>query len=130
MLSLAAALAACASNSRNTDSIQPGGSASRSEGGRRGGGGRADEQLLRNISLSDDQRQRIDAIRSRYRAQMEQSRQQSGGDRSAMREAMQQEQTEIRNVLTPDQQRQFDQNVADMRNRMQQGGGRGGPPQE
>jgi Spy/CpxP family protein refolding chaperone len=93
------------------------------------------EMLFRDITLSADQRQRIDAIQTRYRTQMEQARQQqSGGDRSAMRDqmrqSMEQQQREIRDVLTPDQQRQFDQNVANIRAQMQQGGGRGAPPQQ
>jgi Spy/CpxP family protein refolding chaperone len=103
-------------------------------GGPRGRGGRADEMLLRGITLSTDQQQRIDTIRTRYRAQMDQMRQQSSGDRTAMRDQMrttlEREQAEMRAVLTDDQARQFDQNVAEMRARTQQGGRRGGgqPP--
>jgi Spy/CpxP family protein refolding chaperone len=42
---------------------------------------------------------------------------------------MEKQQAEIRAVLTPDQQRQFDQNAAEARDRMERGGGRpGGVP--
>jgi Spy/CpxP family protein refolding chaperone len=138
VLTLAALLAACSHNSARS-TIEPGGpNASVADGrdGRRGGpggpggAGRADQALLRGITLSADQQQRVDSIRTRYRAQMDQMRQQQTGDRDAartqMRATMEKQQAEIRAVLTPDQQTQFDQNVAEMRNRMQQGGGRPG----
>ena len=118
-----AALAACQHNSPNS-TMYPGSASASTAGdgnGRRGPGGRGDEMLLRGITLSSDQQQRVDAIRSRYRAQMEQMRQQSGGDRTAMRDqmrsTMEKQMAEIRAVLTDDQQRQFDQNVAEMRSR-------------
>jgi periplasmic protein CpxP/Spy len=141
LLSLAALLAACSHNTTTAGStIEPGapnatvaeGREGRGRGGPGGPGGfgRADQALLRGITLSADQQQRIDSIRTRYRTQMEQMRQQQGGDRDAMRTQMRatmdKQQAEIRAVLTPDQQTQFDQNVAEMRNRMQQGGGRPG----
>lgn len=144
VLSLAVLIAACSHNTSTAGStIEPGApTTSVSDAGRDGrgmgrggpGGARADQALFRNISLSADQQQRIDTIRSRYRAQMEQMRQQSGGDRDAMRgqmrTMMEKQQAEIREVLTPDQQRQFDQNVADMRARIERGGARpgGAPP--
>jgi protein CpxP len=142
VLTLTALLAACSHNSAPS-TIEPGRpNASVADGrdGRRGGpggpggAGRMDQALLRGITLSADQQQRVDSIRTRYRAQMEQMRQQQSGDRDAaraqMRSTMEKQQAEIRAVLTPDQQTQFDQNVAEMRNRMQQGGGRpgGAPP--
>jgi protein CpxP len=142
VLSLAALLAACSHNSTTAGStMEPGAQRAtvadgRGPGGRGGpGGGRADQALLRGITLSADQQQRVDSIRTRYRAQAEQMRQQGGtADRDAMRTqmrtSMERQQAEIRAVLTPDQQTQFDQNVAELRNRMQQGGGRpgGAPP--
>lgn len=144
VLSLAVLIAACSHNTSTAGStIEPGASnTSVADAGRDGrgmgrggpGGARAEQALLRNITLSADQQQRVDSIRARYRTQMEQMRQQSGGDRDAMRgqmrTTMEKQQAEIRDVLTPDQQRQFDQNVADMRSRMERGGGRpgGAPP--
>jgi Spy/CpxP family protein refolding chaperone len=134
VLSFAALIAACSTNSPpESSTIQPGGpNASTADAGRDGRGrggpggpggfGRADQALLRNITLSADQQQRIDTIRTRYRTQMEQLRGQNSGDRDAnrtqMRTIMEKQQAEIRDVLTADQQRVFDQNVADMRSRM------------
>ena len=141
VLSLAVLIAACSHNTSTPGStIEPGAPSASAAGDGRGpgrggpGGFRGDQALLRDITLSADQQQRVDSIRSRYRTQMEQMRQQSGGDRDAMRgqmrPMMEKQQAEIRAVLTPDQQRQFDQNVADMRARMERGGGRpgGAPP--
>jgi Spy/CpxP family protein refolding chaperone len=136
VLSLAALLAACSHNSPGGSTIEPGApNASVADGrgrggsGGPGGSGRAEQALLRGITLSADQQQRVDAIRARYRSQMEQARQGSGGDRTQMRTMMEKQQAEIRAVLTPDQQVQFDQNAADAR--AQRGGGRpGGAPPE
>ena len=143
VLSLAALLAACSHNSTTAGStIEPGtanasvadGRDGRGPGGRGGRDfGRADQMLFRGITLSADQQRRVDSIRTTYRAQMDQMRQQqSGGDRDAarsqMRTMMERQQADIRAVLTPDQQTQFDQNVAEMRNRMQQGGRPGAGP--
>ena len=115
-LSLAALLAACSHNSTTARStIEPGApNASVADGrdgrgpGGRGGFGRADQALLRGITLSADQQQRIDSIRTRYREQADQMRQQGGtADRDAMRAqmrtTMEKQQAEIRAVLTTDQ---------------------------
>lgn len=130
VIAIAALLGGCSHNSTNVDPGSPRASRSgedRGQGGRGGAGGQREEMLMRGITLSSDQQQRIDAIRASYRTQMEQAREQAGGDRSAMRERMapmmEKQQTEIRNVLTAEQQAQFDRNVAEMRSRMQQGGG-------
>ena len=136
VLSFAALIAACSTNSPpQSSTIQPGSpNASTADAGRDGRGrggpggpggiGRADQALLRNITLSADQQQRVDTIRARYRTQMEQMRGQNSGDRDAnrsqMRTMMEKQQAEIRDVLTPDQQRVYDQNVADLRARMGQ----------
>lgn len=149
ILSLAALFAACSHNSTAGPTIEPGAPNASVAGGRDGrerggpggpggppgprGFGRAEQALLRGITLGTDQQQRVDSIRARYRAQAEQMRQEGGGgDRDAMRAQMrtqmEKQQAEIRAVLTPDQQAQFDQNVAEMRSRMQQGGRPGGAP--
>jgi Spy/CpxP family protein refolding chaperone len=145
LLALAAGLAACTHNSSSAATTiepapsstnrapegpgAPGGPAAR---GGRGGFGAAQEMLLRGITLSADQQQRVDSIRASYRTQMEASRNQSSGDREAMRgqmrTMMEKQQADIRAVLTADQQAQFDRNVAEIRSRMEQGrGGRPGP---
>jgi periplasmic protein CpxP/Spy len=91
----------------------------------RGGHGNA---LFRGIQLSDQQKQQLDTIRSRYRDQMRAMRDSSGGDRQAMRgkmrDLMQRQSADVRAILTPDQQKVYDQNVAQMRERMREGGGR------
>lgn len=141
VLTLAALLAACSHNSPPADTtIAPGGpNASTADAGRGGPGGRGAgrgdqaQALFRGITLSADQQQRIDTIRTRYRTQMEQMR--NSGDRDAMRSQMrplmEKQQAELRAVLTPDQQQQFDQNAAEVRTRMERGGGRpaGAPPE-
>ena len=139
VLSLAA-IAACSTNTPPSSTTISAGAPSastapadgardaRGPGGR--GAGRGDQAMLRGITLSADQQQRIDSIRTSYRTQMEQLR--GSGDRDAMRAQMrplmEKQQAEIRAVLTPDQQRQFDQNAAEMRSRMEQGGRPGGTP--
>lgn len=116
-------------------------------GPRRGGMERADRALFRGIDLSSAQKARLDSIRSKYRSESKSMRDQMGpavkdmraarqsGDSakirearasmSASREKMQalhkQEVSEIRGVLTPEQQTTFDKNVSQMQNRMQQG---------
>jgi Spy/CpxP family protein refolding chaperone len=131
VLTIAALLAACSHNNNSAGSMAPGSPNSTVAEGRggpggRGGAGRADQMLLRGITLSADQQQRVDTIRARYRGQMDQMRQQGSGDREAnrtqMRTMMEKQAADIRAVLTPDQQTVYDQNMAEMRSRMQQGG--------
>jgi periplasmic protein CpxP/Spy len=94
-----------------------------------GGGGRMMAALFNGIALTDAERKSIDSIRTAYQPQMQQAR--SSGDRSQMRDLMQKQTADFRNVLTPDQQTAFDKNVAAMQARMQgtRGGGGGGNPQ-
>jgi protein CpxP len=141
VLSIAALLAACSTNTPPSGSTVSAGSPSASTApidgnrdgrgpGGRGGFGRGDQAMLRGITLSADQQQRVDSIRTSYRTQMEKMR--TSGDREAMRAQMrplmEKQQADIRAVLTADQQRQFDQNAAEMRSRMEQGGRPGGAP--
>ncbi|MDB4884861.1 MAG: protein of unknown function Spy-related protein [Gemmatimonadetes bacterium] len=136
VIAMAALLGACSSNSSNNPepgTVRPSragadrGPDANGRGGP-GGAGQREDMALRGITLTSEQQQRVDAIRANYRTQMEQARQQAGTDRAAMRQAMQpmmeKQQAEIRNVLTTEQQAQFDRNVAEMRARQQQGGGR------
>jgi Spy/CpxP family protein refolding chaperone len=136
VIAVAALLGACSSNSTNMpepgtpstsrtgDQAGPGRGGRGGNGGGPGGGARMEEMLLRGITLSADQQQRIESIRANYRTQMEQTRQSGNTDRTAMRTMMEKQQADIRAVLTTDQQSQFDKNVAEMRARQQQGGGR------
>lgn len=100
-------------------------------GGRRGGPGgmRGDGMMMRNITLTDAQRTQVDSIRARYREQMRSlDPRNNADDRTKMMDLMTRQSAEVRAVLTPDQQTVYDQNMADMRSRMQQRGDRNGPP--
>ena len=118
-------------------------------GGRRGG---PMQMLMQGITLSDAQRTRVDSLMTASRARMQAMRgmTQGGGSdaspggprpdsatRAARRQEMEAQRTALRNILTPDQQKTFDANVARMREMMQQrmggaggmgaGGGNAGP---
>ena len=84
------------------------------------------ERMLEGLNLTKDQRDQINVIRDRYKLQADSMR--MGGaahdstSRSAFRSLMMQEMHEIRGVLTPDQQKQFDDRMAQMRERRRQHG--------
>lgn len=87
-------------------------------GGR--GGARMMETLFKGIELTDVQKTQIDSIQAAYRAKMPARTPGQAPDpsaRTAMRETMQKETADLRQVLTPDQQKVFDKNVEEMRNR-------------
>jgi Spy/CpxP family protein refolding chaperone len=84
---------------------------------------------LNGITLTADQQTQVTAIRERHRSEMQAlNPRENPDDRAKMMQNMQAQMAEIRAVLTADQQTQFDKNVAEMRDRMQQRGGPGGPP--
>jgi len=153
LLTAAALLGACASSNTNAGTMEPttvsttsstttstsSTSTERRDGreGREGRRGmmdpmRMEQAMLRDITLSADQKAKLDSLHAMHQAEMDRMRA-SGDtmpimDRDHMRMMMQQHASEVRAILTPDQQAIFDRNVADMRNRMQQGGRRGNPP--
>ena len=92
-------------------------------------GGARGDRMLEGLNLTKDQRDQITVIRDRYKLQADSMR--MGGaahdstSRSAFRSLMMQEMREIRGVLTPDQQKQFDDRMAQMRERRRQHGQRG-----
>ena len=93
-----------------------------------GRGNRMTEMLLRGITLGAAQQKQVDSVAAAYRAQMPAftpGTPPSPEDRAKRRELMQKQQADIRALLTADQQKTFDANVAEMRARMRQ---RGGPP--
>ncbi|HEY2896784.1 MAG TPA: Spy/CpxP family protein refolding chaperone [Gemmatimonadaceae bacterium] len=87
------------------------------------------DRMLEGLNLTKDQRDQINVIRDRYKLQADSMR--MGGaahdstSRSAFRSLMMQEMHEIRGVLTPDQQKQFDDKMAQMRERRRENGQRG-----
>lgn len=94
-------------------------------GGGQGHGGGMMQMLLNGITLTDSQQTQVKAIEDKYAPQMQEFRQkmrdarQSGtpmdsSSMAAMRDLNQKERTEIRAVLTPDQQAKFDENVKNM----------------
>lgn len=91
-----------------------------------GGGGfgqRRMQRLLQGITLTAAQQTQVDSITAMYRAQMPAFTPGTPPDsatRQKMRELMGNEDEEIRALLTPDQQKVWDTNVTEMRNRMQQ----------
>jgi Spy/CpxP family protein refolding chaperone len=84
--------------------------------------------LFRGITLTDAQQAQVKTIQEKYRPQFQTLREEmrSGRDsagpipetRARMQQLMQAQQQELRGVLTADQQRTFDANVKDMRERM------------
>ena len=91
--------------------------------------------MLKDLNLSRDQQAQVRLIRDRYRLEADSLR--LGGaahdstSRAAFHSVMMQQMTEIRAVLTPDQQKQFDDKMAKMRERRAKHDGRAwhkGPP--
>jgi Spy/CpxP family protein refolding chaperone len=102
------------------------------QGGGMGGMARQNEMLYKGITLTDAQKAKIDSIQAAGRATM-QGMMQSGADMATMREQMmamrQAQNAAIRNVLTAEQQTQFDKNLAEMpQGPGGMGGGRRPPP--
>ncbi len=77
--------------------------------------------LLKGITLSADQKAQIKAIHDRYRASMDSAHRANGQnkpDRMQMQQRMQAQWSELRNVLTADQQKIFDENMKQRAERM------------
>ena len=79
---------------------------------------RTSDRMLQGITLSTAQADSVKAIDARYATDMTAIFQAGAGDRAAMREKMlplrAKQRTDIRALLTADQQAVFDKNVADM----------------
>jgi hypothetical protein len=91
---------------------------------------RMDAMLFNGITLSADQQSRIDSIRLRHRAGAQNlDPRNNADDRQKMMQSMQAQTSEIRAVLTSEQQTVFDRNVQEMRDRRAQRGG-DGPPRD
>lgn len=89
------------------------------QGGRRGGGRGGVGMLLRGIEGVDTAK--VNAIAAKYGPDMMAARQ--AGDTAKAAELRKKEFDEIKALLTPEQQKQFDENVANM-GRGRRGGGR------
>jgi len=105
------------------DSGSDSGKARQHQGPQGGPRGDMSAPLLKGITLTDDQHKKVDAINADIQKQI----QDAAGDRTKMRGIMEARVTKIREVLTEDQQKTFDQNVKDMRSRYQGKGGPGAP---
>jgi Spy/CpxP family protein refolding chaperone len=134
-MALAGALmlaAACAQKPATAQTTTPSPQVSTQQDGseRRGRrGGDRSQALFNGITLTADQQTQVTTIRERHRSEMQAlNPRENPDDRAKMMQNMQTQLAEIRAILTPDQQTQFDKNVAEMRDRMQQRGGPGGPP--
>ena len=95
----------------------------------RGGGNRV-TALLQGITLTAEQQAKIDTIGQKANAAMQAVRADTAlgeGRRAKIMELMNKQTEDVKCLLTADQQRVFDKNLADMQARIQQGGGR--PPQ-
>jgi Spy/CpxP family protein refolding chaperone len=80
-------------------------------------------RLMQGITLTPEQQTKVDSITTRYSAQMPvftPGVMPDSATRAKMRDLNEHQDAEIRTVLTPDQQKVFDANVAQMRARMQQ----------
>jgi Spy/CpxP family protein refolding chaperone len=93
--------------------------------GRRGGPGGGMGALLRGITLTDAQKAKLAELRKADRAQANgqangqgnANRGQVKRDRAQMQKVREQRFAEVRSILTPDQQKQFDANVAQLKSR-------------
>jgi Spy/CpxP family protein refolding chaperone len=91
-----------------------------------GRGGGMGGMLLKDINLTDAQKAQVKTIRDKYVPQLQELRkasQATGGPpdeatRTKMMEVQTKQATEIRAILTADQQTTFDKNLAEMKARM------------
>jgi Spy/CpxP family protein refolding chaperone len=91
--------------------------AAHAQGGGGQGRGRQMEALMKDITLTDAQKAQVDSIGQAFRAQMPPMTQGTPPDsatRAKMGEVRQKQYAAIRTVLTPDQQKVFDKNLAEL----------------
>lgn len=87
---------------------------------RGGGAGRRMELLFKDIKLTPDQQAKVDSIQAHYRTQRPSFTPGTPPDsatREKIRALFQRERDDLRAVLTPDQQKTFDRNVEELRQR-------------
>ncbi|HXL07385.1 MAG TPA: hypothetical protein VN964_10715 [Gemmatimonadales bacterium] len=84
------------------------------------GGARRMELLFKDITLTPAQQAKVDSIQARYRSERPSFTPGAPPDsatREKIRALFQRERDDLRAVLTPDQQKTFDRNVEEMRQR-------------
>src|SRR5687768_13577017 len=90
----------------------------------RQGGGNQVAALMQGITLTADQQAKVDSISKKVQADMQAMRQDQSIDQDARRAKGREMRTkmndEIKALLTDEQKKVFDKNVADMQARMQQ----------
>jgi protein CpxP len=95
----------------------------------RHGGGPHGDRMLEDLNLTKDQKAQVQLIRDKYRLKADSLRTESTAhdstSRAQFRTVMTQEFGEIRAVLTPDQQKKFDDKLAKMKERREQHGDHG-----
>ena len=100
--------------------------------GQRRGGGDPTAMLLQGITLTAEQQAQVDSLGKKMMADMQAMRADSTVDRETRmakgREMRNKHFETIKAILTDDQKKVFDKNLADMQARMQQSGGQR-PPQ-
>ena len=105
---------------------------SKAQGGQRRSPEEQAKQLQTQLKLSDDQTTKITSIMQMQSTKMDSIRTATNGDRDAMRSASmpmrQAMAAKVKAILTPEQATAYDKMQADMRARMQNGGG--GAPQK
>lgn len=98
----------------------------------RRGGGDPTAMLLQGITLSAEQQAKADSLGKNMMGEMQKMRADSTVDRETRmakgREMRTKHMDALKAILTDEQKKVFDKNVADMQARMQQGGGQR-PPQ-
>ena len=97
------------------------------QGERQGRGGRGMSMLMEGITLTDAQKSKLASISAKYRAERQKlmpNGMQGGppddATRAKMGEMMNKQNSEIRGILTADQQKVFDANVEKRKQMMQQ----------
>ena len=109
-----------------------GSNAAFAQDGRRGGGD-PNAMLLQGITLSAEQQAKADSMGKNMMGEMQKMRADSTVDRETRmakgREMRAKHMDALKAILTDEQKKVFEKNVADMQARMQQGGGQR-PPQQ
>jgi len=88
------------------------------------------EELSKRLKLTADQKTKVKALNEQTMKKMQDARKAGNGDRAAMRPKMmeirQWQQAEMKKILTPTQQAEFDKYQKEMREKMRAQGGRPG----